>query len=77
MFRRRKHSKIFIVSIVILDNYKYKITYLLEYMLESDYYKGLFEYSYISSNLDLLLKIKVGKWNRVKLDSVGNIVCVY
>lgn len=60
-----------------MENNKLKITYLLENILINDIYKGYFIKSCVCENVSLFKKIKIGKWKKVKLDYVGNIVYLY
>lgn len=77
MFFKKKYDKIFVVSCVVLDNKKVKITYYIKNKIEFDIYKGLFEKSIVSDNINLFEKIKIGEWVKVKLDYVGNILYLY
>ena len=71
---KRKYSDIFVISIVILDNNKLLIKYLINQEIEVDKYKGFFEFSYIENNVYLIDSLQLGKWTKVELGYDGNIL---
>ena len=73
----RKKDKVFIISIVLLDNNSIQLTYLLNLLLKNGIYNGYFIKSCILNDTSLYEKIKIGKWKKVELDYVGNIVRLY
>lgn len=73
----RKKEKIYIISMVLLDNKSIQLTYLLDLLLKNEIYKGYFIKSCVLEDLSLFEKIKIGKWKKVDLDNVGNIMHLY
>ena len=71
------YIKIFVVSITFLHNNSVKIKYLLEPLISVQEYKGLFEFSYITTNDVMLTKLTIGKWQKVRVNHVGHIVHIF
>lgn len=72
----KKYSKVFVISITFLEKNQVKIRYLLDFLISISEYKGLFEFSYVTDNSDIVEKLTVGKWQKVRLDYVGHIVYI-
>ena len=70
-------NNIFLVSIVPLGNNTAIVKYLLCNIIEIDDYKGLLEFSYLTTDYTELLRIPIGKWQKVKLNRVGHIVHIF
>lgn len=72
--------KIFILSIAKLDNSSFKLTYLPNFELINENYKGYFIDELIIRN-DFLFKNfnekDFYKWYGVELDYVGDLLCLY
>lgn len=79
-FLKKDKPKIFILNIVKLDNSNFKITYLPNFELINENYKGYFIDELIVKN-DFLFKIfkekDFYKWYGVELDYAGDILCLH
>lgn len=77
---KKEKPKIFILSIAKINEYNYKITYLPNFELINENYKGYFISELIVKN-DFLFKNfnkkDLNKWYGVEINHVGDILRLY
>lgn len=75
--KRRKHIKIYILSIAKVNNFEIKVKYVLKPIIYDENYKGYFIIDSYLKNIEIFNKLKIGKWLKVDLDDKFNIICVF
>lgn len=78
MFLKSGFTKIMIIYVVKLEDYSYKIMYVINNQIFNDRYKGMVVLINHYKNIDFLYNKKlIGRWIYANLDNYGNILRIY
>ena len=80
LFSRNCQEKIFFLSLVKISEYEYKISFIREFRLENENYKGFYIDSKNIKNNFIFKNFKTNdfnKWYRVEVDLFGDILYLY
>lgn len=77
---KKKDIKIFLLGIVKINDFCYKLLYIPEFKLFNNNYKGYFIDEKITENdilFSILKKDDFNKWFNVRFDVDDNLLCLY